>query len=278
MNKTYIDYLIANRKSENTVATYTRHIQAILNFINKSDNEITYTDLLAWQRSVSNLSSSTVALQINAIKSYFKYLENVGVIKDNPASKLTLPKVKNKVKPYCTTEMVSNIINNARSPRDKAVLSLVASTGLRMSEMATITMKQWEDMKRYNARNITIVGKGDKERSIYINDMVMNAIDEYIAHKKRSEKYLFESNGGKIMDDSNLNKMIKKTAQRANIPFWNDMSCHTLRAAFATIASDKGVPVAVISSALGHASLTTTTKYIKTCQEQINNAMSNMVF
>lgn len=278
MNKTYIDYLIANRKSENTVATYTRHIQAILNFINKPDNEITYTDLLAWQRSVSNLSSSTVALQINAIKSYFNYLENVGVIKDNPASKLTLPKVKNKVKPYCTTEMVSNIINNARSPRDKAVLSLVASTGLRMSEMATITMKQWEDMKRYNARNITIVGKGDKERSIYINDMVMNAIDEYIAHKKRSEKYLFESNGGKVMDDSNLNKMIKKTAQRANIPFWNDMSCHTLRAAFATIASDKGVPVAVISSALGHASLTTTTKYIKTCQEQINETMNNMIF
>lgn len=278
MNKTYIDYLIANRKSENTVATYTRHIQAILNFINKPDNEITYTDLLTWQRSVSNLSSSTVALQINAIKSYFNYLENVGVIKNNPASKLTLPKVKNKVKPYCTTEMVSNIINNARSPRDKAVLSLVASTGLRMSEMATITMKQWEDMKRYNARNITIVGKGDKERSIYINDMVMNAIDEYIAHKKRSEKYLFESNGGKVMDDSNLNKMIKKTAQRANIPFWNDMSCHTLRAAFATIASDKGVPVAVISSALGHASLTTTTKYIKTCQEQINETMNNMIF
>lgn len=278
MNKTYIDYLIANRKSENTVATYTRHIQAILNFINKPDNEITYTDLLTWQRSVSNLSSSTVALQINAIKSYFNYLENVGVIKDNPASKLTLPKVKNKVKPYCTTEMVSNIINNARSPRDKAVLSLVASTGLRMSEMATITMKQWEDMKRYNARNITIVGKGDKERSIYINDMVMNAIDEYIAHKKRSEKYLFESNGGKVMDDSNLNKMIKKTAQRANVPFWNDMSCHTLRAAFATIASDKGVPVAVISSALGHASLTTTTKYIKTCQEQINETMNNMIF
>lgn len=278
MNKTYIDYLIANRKSENTVATYTRHIQAILNFINKPDNEITYTDLLTWQRSVSNLSSSTVALQINAIKSYFNYLENVGAIKDNPASKLTLPKVKNKVKPYCTTEMVSNIINNARSSRDKAVLSLVASTGLRMSEMATITMKQWEDMKRYNARNITIVGKGDKERSIYINDMVMNAIDEYIAHKKRSEKYLFESNGGKVMDDSNLNKMIKKTAQRANIPFWNDMSCHTLRAAFATIASDKGVPVAVISSALGHASLTTTTKYIKTCQEQINETMNNMIF
>lgn len=278
MNKTYIDYLIANRKSENTVATYTRHIQAILNFINKPDNEITYTDLLTWQRSVSNLSSSTVALQINAIKSYFNYLENVGTIKDNPTSKLTLPKVKNKVKPYCTTEMVSNIINNARSPRDKAVLSLVASTGLRMSEMATITMKQWEDMKRYNARNITIVGKGDKERSIYINDMVMNAIDEYIAHKKRSEKYLFESNGGKVMDDSNLNKMIKKTAQRANVPFWNDMSCHTLRAAFATIASDKGVPVAVISSALGHVSLTTTTKYIKTCQEQINETMNNMIF
>ena len=278
MNKTYIDYLIANRKSENTIKNYTRHIRNFLDFVGKSEKDISFSDLISWQRSISNLSSSSMALEINAIKNYFKYLKAAGFIDTNPAEDLVLPKVKNKVKPYCTVENVSAIINNAHSFRDKAILSLVASTGIRMSEMATITMEQWENMKRYNGRNITILGKGDKERSIYINDMTMKAIDDYVAYKKKTTKYLFESNGGKPMDDSNLNKMIKNTAYKANIPFWDKVTCHTLRAAFATIASDKGVPVAVISTALGHSSLTTTTRYIKTCQEQVNNVMDNMIF
>ena len=278
MEKNYVDYLIANRKSENTIKNYTRHIRNFLDFVGKSEKDISFSDLISWQRSISNLSSSSMALEINAIKNYFKYLKAAGFIDTNPAEDLVLPKVKNKVKPYCTVENVSAIINNAHSFRDKAILSLVASTGIRMSEMATITMEQWENMKRYNGRNITILGKGDKERSIYINDMTMKAIDDYVAYKKKTTKYLFESNGGKPMDDSNLNKMIKNTAYKANIPFWDKVTCHTLRAAFATIASDKGVPVAVISTALGHSSLTTTTRYIKTCQEQVNNVMDNMIF
>lgn len=278
MEKNYVDYLIANRKSENTIKNYTRHIQNFLNFVGKSEKDINFSDLISWQRSISNLSSSSMALEINAIKNYFKYLKAAGFIDTNPAEDLVLPKVKNKVKPYCTVENVSAIINNAHSFRDKAILSLVASTGIRMSEMATITMEQWNNMKRYNGRNITILGKGNKERIIYINDMTMKAIDDYVTHKKKTTKYLFESNGGKPMDDSNLNKMIKNTAYKANIPFWDKMTCHTLRAAFATIASDKGVPVSVISTALGHSSLTTTTRYIKTCQEQVNNVMNNMIF
>lgn len=278
MEKNYVDYLVANRKSENTIKNYSRHVESMLNFIGKSENEITFSDLLAWQRSISHLSTSSMALEINAVKNYFKYLNSIEAINSNPAMNLVLPKVKNKVKPYCTAENISNIINHARSYRDKAILSLIASTGIRMSEMATITMIQWENMKRYNNRNITIIGKGNKERVIYINDMAMKAIDDYVAHKKKTEKYLFESNGGKIIDDSNLNKMIKNTAKKANIPFWDKMTCHTLRAAFATIASDKGVPVAIISSALGHESLATTTKYIKTCQEQVDNVMNNMIF
>lgn len=278
MEKNYVDYLIANRKSENTIKNYTRHIQNFLNFVGKSEKDINFSDLISWQRSISNLSPSSMALEINAIKNYFKYLKAAGLINTNPAEDLVLPKVKNKVKPYCTVENVSAIINNAHSFRDRAILSLVASTGIRMSEMATITMEQWNNMKRYNGRNITILGKGNKERVIYINDMTMKAIDDYVAHKKKTTKYLFESNGGKPMDDSNLNKMIKNTAYKANIPFWDKMTCHTLRAAFATIASDKGVPVAVISTALGHSSLATTTRYIKTCQEQVNNVMNNMIF
>ena len=278
MEKNYVDYLIANRKSENTIKFYTRYVQSMLDFIGKAENEITFADLVAWQRSLSNLASSSLAVQINAIKNYFKYIKSIGMIDKNPAEDLVIPKVKNKVKPYCTVENVSAIINNAHSFRDKAILSLVASTGVRMSEMANITMEQWNNMKRYNGRNITILGKGNKERIIYINDMTMKAIDDYVAHKKKTTKYLFESNGGKPMDDSNLNKMIKNTAYKANIPFWDKMTCHTLRAAFATIASDKGVPVAVISTALGHSSLTTTTRYIKTCQEQVNNVMNNMIF
>lgn len=278
MNKGYINYLIANKKSDNTIKNYTKHIQSALDFIGKEEKDITYSDLINWQASISNLSSATIALEINSIRSYFKYLTAVGEININPTTELVAPKIKNKVKPYCTTEDIRSMLNNTRSYRDRAVIALIASTGLRMSEMAQITMDQWNEMVHFNSRNLIILGKGNKERTIYVNDMAMEAIKDYLNHRKNDSDYLFASNCGNILDDSNLNKMIKNVAKKANLSFWEDMSCHALRAAFATIANDKGVPVAVISAALGHESLTTTTKYIKTCQTQINNAMSSMVF
>lgn len=279
--ESYINYLKAERKSENTIKNYSQYVKEFLQFINKDETEITIADLINYKGSLEDYALSSIALRVNAVNSYFKYLKIVGVIKENPTSEFNAPKVKNKIKPYITKEEIRALVDNAPSARDKAVIATVATTGMRMKEMSTITVEQWEKMKEYNSRNITIVGKGVKERVIYINDLAMVYIEEYL--KKRNKRtnehnYLFESHRGNQLDDSNLNRMLKKAAKKAGLPYWEDISMHYLRVAFATVANDNGIDTPTISAALGHASLATTTRYIKTNQNKIDNAMNTVIF
>lgn len=280
MNDKYVMYLKGGKKSEKTIDTYCTYIDRFLAFINKAETEANMEDLIVYEGSIANLSNATIALHINSIKSYYKFLKKIGEIEVNPFEDAETPKINNKQKYYMTSEDIRSLIDNAGSAKTKAIIATVASTGLRMSEMASITIEQYEDMKKYGHRNITITGKGDKERTVYINDMAYEYINAFLEKKGKDNKsgLLFESNYGNALDDSNLNRAIKLAAKKAGLPYWKEIGCHQLRAAFATVASEKGIPVATISAALGHASIATTTRYIKNNQQNINNAMDMMRF
>lgn len=277
MNKTYINWLKADKKSEKTIKDYTRHIEEFLNWINKPEEEITKADIIGYRASISNYSSATVAIKVNAIKSYFRFLEDIGVIEENITAKIKAPKAENKVKPYITSEDISKLIEATPSRINKAIIATLASTGMRKAEISSITINQWNEMKNNGIRTITIVGKGNKERMIYINDTAMKYIEEYLACRD-NQSYLFETNLGNELDDSNLNKMLKKSAVAAGLPYAKDLTVHGLRVACATIMNANGVDVPTISASLGHSSLAVTTRYIKTAQFDINNAMANIKF
>lgn len=276
MNKGFVEYLNAKHSSKNTIKNYTKYVDECLTFIGKPDNEITLQDLDAYKSSISDMATASIALKLNAIKAYFKYLKRMKLIDENIAEEVEIPKVKNKVKPYIDSNTIRALLDNTYSARNRAVIATVASTGMRMEEMSSITMEQYSEMCKYGRRTLTILGKGDKERTIYINDMAKDAIDEYIAKKKVTSGYLFESYRGEKLDDSCMNRMLKTTCRKAGIP--DNITMHCLRVAFATIANKKGVPVGTICQALGHASLATTTRYIKASQDDINEAMANMQF
>lgn len=280
MNDKYIMYLKGSKKSERTIDTYCTYINKFLGFINKPETEANMEDLIVYEGSIAHLSNATIALHINSIKSYYKFLKKIGDIEVNPFEEAETPRINNKQKYYMTSDDVRLLIDNGGSAKTKAIIATVASTGLRMSEMASITIKQYEDMKRYGNRNITITGKGDKERTVFINDMAFSYIEAFLEKKGSENKsgLLFEGNRGNIIDDRSLNRAIKLAAKKAGLPYWKEIGCHQLRAAFATIASEKGVPVATISAALGHSSIATTTRYIKNNQDNINNAMNMMQF
>lgn len=279
MNSNYVNYLKSEKKSDKTIRSYTNNVNECLEFLGKNDVDITYEDLIKYKGYISEQSPATIALKVNSIKNYFKYLKSIKAISENPAIELTVPKVKNKVKPYMTAEDVRALINNAYSARNKAIIALVASTGLREEEMANITIDQWNKMMEYNTRNIVIKGKGDKERAIYINDMAMSYIAYYLKVRNTNDSgYLFESYRGNKLSDNGLNIMLKVAAKKAGLPYWEDMTMHVLRHAFATVATHNGVPISVISEALGHSSLSTTTRYVHTSQYDIDNAMAGMNF
>ncbi len=282
MNTNYITYLQSQSRSPLTVKNYTKYIDMALDYIDKPENEITYMDLVNWKNSFANLKPNSQNLRISAIKSYFSFLKKADIITSNPAEKLEKQKVRDcdvKQKPYIEAHYLRDMVNHARTIRDKAIILLFATTGLRVSELTGITLEQYNNMGGNDGRELTIVGKGNKTRRVYINDETKMAIDCYLTARPRSEyNNLFLSFQGGPIHSNNLSQTLKVVAKNAGYPQWQDICNHALRSAFATTKAEQGMPLTTIQAAMGHARLDTTLIYIKRNQGSINNAMKNMAF
>lgn len=282
MNENYITYLESQRRSPLTIANYTKYINMALEYIDKSEDKITYMDLISWKNTFANLKPNSQNIRIAAVKNYFGFLKKAGVIAINPAEELEKQKVRDcdvKQKPYIEAHYLRDMVDNARTIRDKAIILLFATTGLRVSELTNITIEQYKNMSGRDGRELTIVGKGNKTRRVYINDEVKEAIDAYLLSRPTSNcQNLFLSFQGGIIHSNNLSQTLKNVAKNAGYPQWQDICNHALRAAFATTKAEQGVPLTTIQSAMGHAKLDTTLIYIKRNQNVINDAMANMAF
>ena len=276
MNNGYINYLNASKKSENTIKNYTRHINEMLNIIKKNETEITYADLMNWQSEISNCAPATLNLKISAVMSYFKYLYRIGTIKENPA--INLEKVRNnpKEKDYVSAEDMKAIIKNMYTAEGKAIVALMASTGLRYIEMANITLEEYKNALATD-RSIVIVGKGNKERKIFVNDIARYYIDNYLSKNYKNSRgtdKLFVS-----VTESSLRKSLIRAAKKANLPYAEKVSPHWIRVFFATNALENDIDLATIRDALGHSNIAVTSRYVKSCDKKVRNVMSrDMIF
>lgn len=276
MNNGYINYLNASKKSENTIKNYTRHINEMLNIIKKDETEITYADLMNWQSEISNCAPATLNLKISAVMSYFKYLYRIGTIKENPA--INLEKVRNnpKEKDYVSAEDMKAIIKNMYTAEGKAIVALMASTGLRYIEMANITLEEYKNALATD-RSIVIVGKGNKERKIFVNDIARYYIDNYLSKNYKNSRgtdKLFVS-----VTESSLRKSLIRAAKKANLPYAEKVSPHWIRVFFATNALENDIDLATIRDALGHSNIAVTSRYVKSCDKKVKNVMSrDMIF
>ena len=279
MNSHYERYLKSEKMSDNTIRAYLGHVGQALDYIGKADEDITYLDLIDWKAGIANQASATVANKVAAVRSYFKFLTDVGVVETDPSKNLKRPSnIKNKEKPRMTEEDARQLISYARTPRDKAMFSFLLSTGVRFCEMANITIDQYKKAMENNREIELPVTKGDKGGKVYINQSTEQAIERYLRLRDDDCPYLFASFQNHQLSDNSVSQTIKSAARRAGLSYWNELSCHGLRAGCATIMSDKGVPVATISKVLRHSSLAVTTRYIKANQDNVNNATALMEF
>lgn len=279
MIESFVNYMKAEKMSENTMRSYTTNINQMLDTVNKPEQNITYLDLVDWKAGIANQASSTVAIKVAAVRSYFKFLADAGIVKDDPSKNLKRPSnIKSKEKPYMSEEDAKRLINYARTDRDKALFRFLISTGVRFCEVANISIDQYKRAISGDRLIDLQVTKGDKGGKIYINETTETAIEKYLKTRTDNNPLLFVSMKNHKLSDNSVSQTIKSTACRAGLPYWKNLSCHCLRAACATIMSDKGVPVATISKVLRHSSLAVTTRYIKTNQDNVNNATALMEF
>lgn len=270
VNEGYIYFMRSNKKSENTISTYSKHINQMLNIVNKPERDITTKDLDEWRKEISNLSSATIGNKIEAVKSYFKFLKRIGVVDSNPIEDMEKPHIVNKKKEYMSEEMLDSMIAIA-GIREKAILTMFKINGPRVSEMTNLTIDEYNRMKKYNTGYISIIAKGQVHREVYFTKEMIDLIDRYLKTRNDDSDYLFVSNWGGHINGNNLNQTWKILARKAGIPFWKDIGSHYFRMACATIYAEKGMPIEEIRDLLGHSSIAVTNTYLKSSPDKVRN-------
>ena len=140
----YVNYLRGNKRSEATINAYVSDIEQCLNSIGKPIEAVTIFDLEDWKVGMSKLSSASMARKISSIKCFFKYLADRDVIAKDPACNLTSVKIKNKVKVVPNGSEIRKMLDVAGCNRNKAIIMTLATTGMRIGELCSITLEQYK--------------------------------------------------------------------------------------------------------------------------------------
>ena len=268
MNETlenYRNYLKYERNySDNTVSAYINDLNKYEEFLKNDILESDAEDLEKYLKYIGGMQSTTVAHKITAIKSYFNYNIKRGIVKSNPANKVSRPKLAKHLPEYLTEEEVSKLLDvEVKSPydfRNKTILELLYSSGIRISELVNIKTPNYDSEECL----IRIMGKGSKERIIPLGDYAINIMNDYMNNyrpliNKKFTDYIFINNRGDKISRQFIFKVIKKEALKKGIK--KDISPHTLRHTFATHLLKNGADLRIIQELLGHENISTTQIY-----------------
>jgi len=274
--KKFLDYLSLQKNcSSNTLRGYRRDIFQFINFLKKnkikSFKSISYEDLLSYLGYLRNYgySETTIGRKVASLKSFFKFLSARKIIKSNPVALLSSPKKPDRLPDFLTLEEVEKILNipsekNWQSLRDKAILELLYSTGIRVGELTSLKIGDIDFFQEL----IKVKGKGKKERIVPIGRYALKALIEYIERRpNKKEKNVFLNKYGKPLSERSVERIIDKFSKKAGIG--KKITPHTFRHTFATHMLDRGADLRTVQELLGHERITTTQIYTHLTVEKL---------
>lgn len=221
------------------------------------------------------LNASSRARKCSSLKGFFKYITTKKHLLDSdPVDELELPKKKKALPKYLTLEQSIELLNAVEGPykeRDYAIITLFLNCGLRVSEMAGLN---YTDIRTDNT--VRVVGKGNKERVIYLNQACVEAIREYMRVRPvddvKDKTALFISRNNNRMSVKTIQAMVYKYLEKIGLSA-QGYSCHKLRHTAATLMYQHGgVDVRILKDILGHENLGTTEIYTHLSSEQMKKA------
>jgi len=232
-------------------------------------------DFLRWlhERPDGNRS---LARKIAALNSFFLYLKRVNRLADNPMDKIKRPRYQRDLPKFFTEEEMELLLGipdtaDKYGLRNRAILELLYSSGLRVSELAGIRMQDID----INKQLVRVLGKGDKERIVPVGSRAIDAIKAYLPAREElksdhSSSHLFLSKSGKPLDGDQLGIILGRYIRL--IATEKGYSIHTLRHSFATHLLSRGADLRAIQALLGHANLSTTQVYTHVTLEDVKKA------
>lgn len=279
----YLNYLSVEKGlCENTILSYQKDIEQFNKYLANTEDQSyqdiktnNITNFLLYLKK-KNILSSSIARKLVAIKGIFKFLIMENIITNNPTETIESPKIDTKLPRYLTHLEVEKLLQQPDTKkvigiRDKAMLETLYATGIRVSELISIDIRN----VNLDVGFVKVLGKGYKERIIPIGSVAIKHLKEYIRepriilikNKSCSTNILFITIRGKIFTRQGFWKIIKHYAQRAKLS--RDISPHVLRHSFATHLLANDADLRVVQELLGHADISTTQIYTHINKERM---------
>lgn len=272
----YLEFLRLERASSpHTLRNYRMDLESFAEYLKSLKGTIEFdtvesTDLRAYLSSLySKQAKVSISRRLSALRSYYRWLARKGYIKDDIAARIPLPKTEKHLPTYLTVEQVEALLNapeqsSKEGRRNRAILELLYSTGLRVSELAALNA---EDISHATEEGgaIRILGKGKKERLVVFGGKAKSALDDYGAVRSAffvgssTSEALFLNSRGDRLSTRGIERIVQASALAAGLS--NDVTPHTLRHSFASHLLANGADLRLIQELLGHSSLSTTQKY-----------------
>ena len=218
------------------------------------------------------IKSSSVARKLSALRTFFKFLEQENLIKLNPMVSISMPKQEQHLPVFLSVDEVFALLESPGAEdtfgcRDRAMLELLYSTGMRVSELVACNMANLD----FDTEMVRVRGKGNRERLIPIGGPAIKALSEYFIQRdvqiknriQQGKKFdgaaLFLNSRGSRLTTRSVERLIAAYGQKAGID--KPVTPHVLRHSFATHLIEMGADMRSVQELLGHASLSTTQKY-----------------
>lgn len=292
--KKYLKYLkIERNSSDHTITSYQNDLTQLLDFasrhleqnegsVNIADMDRLIIRLWLGELTEEGMARNTIARKVAAVRSFFKYCYKRSYITKNPAHLLIIPKKEQRLPKTVQAGEIKEMMemaneNDPATVQERAILELFYSTGIRLSELTNLNVKDIQIPQR----QLTVFGKGSKQRIVPLGEKALNAIENHLQNRSqlftsetsKSDKHaLFLSVGGKRIYPRMVQRIIKKYLMKVSEV--TQKSPHTLRHSFATHMLDAGADIRLIKEFLGHANLASTQIYTHTSVERLQRIYS----
>lgn len=263
----YMTALKVQGRSPNTIWRYDYILKRMLKAVGVPTKQVTVYHLRSYLQKEKERGIGEVTLDGDRqiYSSYFNWLQREGLITKNPTANLGTIKKPKKIKTVYSETDFEKLKASCKTVRDKAIVCFLASTGCRIAELSGC------DIENVNLESLEVVvhGKGNKERTVYLDEVAGMFLRQYLAQRRDENPALFITIYGERIEPGGVRDMLRKVARRAGV---DKVHPHKFRRTLATNLAKRGMPIQEVSAILGHEKLDTTMGYVVIDKEDVKNS------
>lgn len=260
--------------SDYTVKNYQLDLTDFFKYVNKSNIDFLNIENIHVRGylkylDICNLKNTTISRRISALRTFYNYLLEKGLVKSNIFLNVKNPKLEKKLPNYLNYTEIEELLASIDTKTDEGLerrllIEMFYSTGCRVGEMVNVKISDID----FSSKTIKVMGKGSKERIVYYGDYASKYLEDYLKNKDK-KGYLFTNKRGEKLTIEEVEYIVRDIMKHISIK--THVTPHTLRHTFATHLLNNGADIRTVQELLGHANLSTTGIYTHVSSDRLKD-------